>query len=428
MALTAADSADINLITPQENTLQNPPQAVYGPAVAGADSSKVEDTVNYVETHDPFIGNAGNGAVTAKSHHHRFFLAPDSEIKLNTIFYSPNSDVSYDIIDAQTGLEKYAKYIAYYLPISGKSMATINRINRMLVPIRQEKTNDFSVKALNNAVQDGVINVQEDSLFTPLKGWNNNFQPGHYLLIAKTNNQSVPFLMDLYFNREADNATERLKAKGLDSTLYPFSPFGLDTSFNIDAPRLSLGYDDSTGNITAGKPRTIYATDTVEAKTSLELIARTTILDKTLGFEGGIKYGPLAVVGSYNAAKDQVTNSIATPVNSRGIYGEGTIEEMNAKAIGIGGELSIGPLFAGVGYNHWGYQEDIKEKLIKDGVVLTENSNVTSNSKGSTKYYGGLRFPVVGGVKANAYIGKDNWKGTYFGFGLNIGASNGRKK
>lgn len=355
--------------------------------VVEAPANPTKDSVNYIYSRNPFVSASGDAGSMLKLYHIPFNLDQTTQIDLDTLFFGKHTpNVDFEVSDANSGLKNLIGYVRTHFPQLDKlQRANLDHLLAMQTPIKKEGIDSASVARVNEAVSDNCLDVEGDGLYTPDSGW--VIQPGHYWMFAKTSNQSVPALINLNFDR--------------------FEPYARDT----------VGAGPDTGNGSSNnRPDTVFVYDT-KSKIPLELIAGATILGGKPGIEGGIRYGPVAIVGSYNSAKDENTATVTTPVSHTGTYGFGRTDEIDQKALGIAGELHLGRFFGGVGANFWRYSEEILEQLRKGDIVLTEDSNAKSKSRGSTKFYGGVNIPF-GKVSADAYLGNDSQKGLMGGVRL----------
>lgn len=352
---------------------------------------------DHVISLDNFLAASGDAGVLGKNFSVGVSLWKKTD--LNTLYIGEKSGpLQYEVKDAKTSLEGIRKYIEKeFVPLDGRQLATIEHINKMLVSLEKENTDSASVARLNEAVKDNVIDPQEDSLYV-----NGQWQvtPGHYMLFAKSTNQSVPILIKTEF--DPTNPPEGVVRESTDTVFVNKETLKVDTVY------------------VGGKGKENHSEKV--SRIPLEIIAGATIFGKNeegRGVQAGLRYGPVAIIGSHSWFNDETVPDIRTNIGSDGIYSLGKNERTGLKSYGIAAELHpLWNFFAGAGVSEITYTDNITEQLRKisgsEDYLIKETSNSKSGSDMSTRFYGGLGVSL-GKIKADVYGGHDSQKGIFAG-------------
>ena len=147
-------------------------------------------------------------------------------------------------------------------------------------------------------------------------------------------------------------------------------------------------------------------------KGSLYWIAGANGNDKFIEGQFGVQKGAIALVANYGLGKDETVEDLVIPMGNKGVYGEINKENQEIELKGISGELhalsnrKVSP-FIGGGLNHWKYITKTSEKIMRDGEVLSQNTNSKPNSELSYKGKAGINFKIGEKSKLGVQAGYD---------------------
>ncbi|MEX0933108.1 MAG: hypothetical protein WDZ77_03375 [Candidatus Pacearchaeota archaeon] len=208
------------------------------------------------------LSAAGDGT-NLRSSIANIHLNPDSRITLDDFFcFNANEgEVSYDVINAVSGIENKISYEKANLdsrdPQSKRErLALIDHYEQLLENI--EDSDDFSLSLLKNAVSDGVLDVKGDFLFEN-ETW--KILPGTYTLVGRSegsvngeyvaNSLPVPsnVILEKYTsaqksvsNSDNEKSSSKSQLKNKPSKFSEF--FGPERSFGLEAV---IGGNGSSG-------------------------------------------------------------------------------------------------------------------------------------------------------------------------------------
>lgn len=382
-------------------------------------SYTTEEVRDFIYSEDLLITTAGDG-VFGKTFLNKLELKPDSKIDLNNIFYTlgkdkdKEKDLNFGVIDSQQGIQNIRDYIKSKGKLTGKEKAFVNHLNFLEKYASENPSDPETIKKLNKALEDGVIDTQADLLYNLDKNeW--DIKKGTYVLIAKNpeKSETVPVLINL--DTHGDKAI--LEKKGIESTLYG------DNLRNLEDYGTASTFVEHDI-----KPEKLEK-ETKEKK-NLEGIVQVKAGD-FYGVGAGLKYGPLAGIVNVYGASDETTKDIETEPSSRtGRYFSGTEEEIDWKGIGFDVEYHpqnfLKGAYIGAGLTHWDYTVKTEESIhASDGSILAENSDSSKESDTSSHGYVGYSHPLTDRLNIRGQVGYstgagegDIGKGLFGGLGL----------
>ena len=149
------------------------------------------------------------------------------------------------------------------------------------------------------------------------------------------------------------------------------------------------------------------------------------------GLEVGARYGPFAGIFSVSWDADENILEITTPTAPNGVYGHIRKDHVNFKSVGLAGEVYLGSVFAGGGFNYLDWGVKSMENTMKNGQVITPHENTSPANDVSGKVYGGLQSGHKRRFGVSAFAGYDTMKGFFSGarghFYFNKGSRSVRK-
>jgi len=396
----------------------------YNPEAKAENTEKtqVQNNINHIHAQDQRFTAAGDG-ILAKTFIQNLPLTPDTKTDLNSLFYTEKEnpdnlkdaekrDLEWRVIDSQQGLNNIKSYLnSQERELTGKEKAFKTHLNFLEDYTKRNSSDTESVNKLMKALEDGVVDVQADSLYNSEKNeW--NIKKGTYMLIAKDKDesQSVPILTNVstHFNKSPE-----LKGKGVESYLMG------DNLKNLDLDKMTLiRYDIG--------PEKGFFDDA-----GWSIIAQGTAGSDVYGAGIGAKYGPIAGALNIYSSSDETTKDVTSQPSERtGRYFSGTEKEVDKKGFGLGLEYHpkkvLSGSFLGAGIDYWNWTTETDENIhTSEGSVLARNTNSESNSDTSFNGYIGYSHPLNerwdlrGQVGYRTGVGKnETGKGFFGGVGL----------
>ena len=151
------------------------------------------------------LTSVGDG-VFAKSYVNEVEISPDSRYNLRGEWKSKDK-INYSVIDVKKGLENeiknyQKKHFSKGMKPAGEEKATLAFYKELYNKVNSNDKE--SLKLLENAVRDGVINSETDSLYT---NGELRLEQGLYMVRVKTKSRSFPVL--LYFRKKSFAEVEK---------------------------------------------------------------------------------------------------------------------------------------------------------------------------------------------------------------------------
>lgn len=159
---------------------------------------------NYIYVTDKNLTTAGDG-ILLKDYVNHFTLNPKDQIDLDSLFYTKEGKaISYSIIDSRKGLENIISYLGPDSCLNGKEIAYKKYLESLLNEAKKNPADSASISTLNESVKDGCIDPAQDGLYGN-GHW--EVKNGQYMLIAKTETEEIPMIVDLTLNPSSEDTS-----------------------------------------------------------------------------------------------------------------------------------------------------------------------------------------------------------------------------
>lgn len=351
------------------------------------------------------ITTAGSGILGTK---YDFILplTPNSKIGLDSLFHSNQGEIYFEVLDGKKGLENILKYLSPENHSDGKDIAFKKYVkNKLLEDAKKNPSDSLSLRLLNKAVKDGILDVQADILYVNGE-W--QIKDGIYVLSAKSKEiakgdttfkaNSVPIILDI---KTFNNEKFKLPVNG-------FKSFFLGNNLNISEGKYKNQFALNIGNSRKNFPE--EKTDEKDKKHTSVIVG--VHAGQVNGLYLGLQHGKIGILGSYSMGLYENLKTIRGPESSTGMHGEVSTNNSHWRAPGLSGEYNKN-YFIGLGTNFWNYDYEKEVKILnKDGTMKRKAEPLEHKSAISANFYAGKNFK---NNKIGLIAGYDTKKGFYGG-------------
>lgn len=446
---------------------------LFGASKVGAqtqDSTKVkQDSIpNTIYHNQEFVDSYNDIGINRGILKFPLELNPKAIIPLKNLVVAKEGGIKFEVKEGRKSLDNLIDYFENKTDLNERETEFYQKAIE-LSKFKGDGLHSKTVKLLDGAVEDGIINVIEDGLYVNEKS---QIQKGSYLLIGHSKgrfidvnsttkeikkqviSQSFPMFFQLNLNTPQDTTqTPQEPQEEIFITSKGDTAFSVADSSALEEGYRAIAYQDSVMEALEQKvrpgvtPKNQYPTKVDSIKTKTRQVQRvqedsvevtpsrpkdlSVIVGGHLGginrIEAGVQYGKWGFLVNYGKAGDESPKIKIGDASTTGMQGKTEAQNINYKAFGFALEHQPTSFFFGAGFNSWIYDEKRKVSITKLNGTTKTKEDTKGKTTNSARFYAGQEFGK-GDIKTRLSIGYDSLKKASIGMAIKYNLGKGHRK